>query len=284
VSRTVAALFNSRAEAELARARLIGEFGARAPRIIAKDTAAAVDGLKISRSAAATYRDGVSRGGHLLVTQVPRGTNPKRVVEVLQQSAVEDASERQEKPLLEPQQSFRVAPEPQVEPEPAAAAAKPAATPEPVRASSAPQPQPTAPPPQAAPPARSQEDGRGPADADELRIGRRAFTREATAEEQVTLREESVDVDNRASERRLSDAEVQSGGLFTDRVIEIAAMREEPVVTKFAVVREEVIVRKRVQERTETVRDTVRHTEVEVDDDAGPAFFDDRPSGRGGQR
>ena len=43
-------------------------------------------------------------------------------------------------------------------------------------------------------------------------------------------------------------------------------MREEPVVTKIAVVREEVIVRKTMQERTETIRDTVRQTEVEVED------------------
>jgi stress response protein YsnF len=43
-------------------------------------------------------------------------------------------------------------------------------------------------------------------------------------------------------------------------------MREEPVITKEAFVREEVIVRKTVQERTETVRDTVRRTDFELEE------------------
>jgi stress response protein YsnF len=42
-------------------------------------------------------------------------------------------------------------------------------------------------------------------------------------------------------------------------------MREEAVVSKEAFVREEVVVRKRVTERIEEVRDTVRRTEVETE-------------------
>jgi stress response protein YsnF len=42
-------------------------------------------------------------------------------------------------------------------------------------------------------------------------------------------------------------------------------MREEPVVTKTAVVREEVIVTKRVKVSSETIRDTVRRTEIELE-------------------
>jgi hypothetical protein len=93
----------------------------------------------------------------------------------------------------------------------------------------------------------------------------RSFTREAPAEEQVSLKEESVEVETRPCERQLSESEVETGGLFQERVFEIAAMREEPVVTKVAVVREEVIVRKTLKARVETVRDTVRHTEVGVE-------------------
>ena len=55
----------------------------------------------------------------------------------------------------------------------------------------------------------------------------------------------------------------------SDRVIEIAQMREEPVIEKEAFVREEVIVRKTVQERTETVRDTVRRTDFEREELSG---------------
>ena len=94
----------------------------------------------------------------------------------------------------------------------------------------------------------------------------RSFTREAAAEEQVTLRDEVVEVDSRVVGRRLTDSEVEAGELFKERVFEIAEMREEPVVTKEAVVREEVIVRKVVKPRTETIRDTVRHTQIEVED------------------
>jgi hypothetical protein len=46
---------------------------------------------------------------------------------------------------------------------------------------------------------------------------------------------------------------------------------EEPVVSKRAVVREEVVVGKETSERTETIRDKVRHSEVRVDPIAGSA-------------
>ena len=42
-------------------------------------------------------------------------------------------------------------------------------------------------------------------------------------------------------------------------------MAEEPVVQKRARVREEVVVGKETKQRTEQVRDTVRRTEVEVE-------------------
>ncbi len=98
----------------------------------------------------------------------------------------------------------------------------------------------------------------------------RSLTRESAAEEQVALRDEVVEIESRPTERRLTDRELEAGGLFKERAIEIAEMREEPVVTKVAVVHEEVIVRKTVKERTETIRDTVRHTEVEVEDLPAP--------------
>ena len=66
--------------------------------------------------------------------------------------------------------------------------------------------------------------------------------------------------------RRLSAEEIAQGGLFTARVIEFSETRERPVVAKHAFVREELVVRKTADERVETFDDTVRRTEVEVED------------------
>ena len=89
---------------------------------------------------------------------------------------------------------------------------------------------------------------------------------ERPVEEQVTLREERVDV-----ERRPVSGTTQAGTLggdpFQERTIEVEERREEAVVSKDARVVEEVVVRKDVQQRTETVSDTVRRTEVDVEDE-----------------
>ena len=252
--RTVAALYDSRAEAELARGRLAAVAKVRAPRIIAKDTVGALDGLNFSRTDIQAYREGVSGGGHLLVAEVLSGA-PKRIVEILEQSASDDVDERDEREWGEGDQGVQVR-LPEDAPTPVEAAREPAAAEE--------------------APAPVVEEARIPVAEEGLRIGKRqvarggarvrSFTREAPAEEEVSLREEVVDVENRSCERQLSDEEVEAAGLFKDRVFEVAQMREEPVVTKVAVVREEVIVRKTVKKRVETIRDTVRHTEVEVED------------------
>jgi stress response protein YsnF len=94
----------------------------------------------------------------------------------------------------------------------------------------------------------------------------RSYTRDESAEEQVSLDEENIEIENRPSGRELSPQEIEDGGLFSDRIFEITQMREEPVVTKVAVVREEIIVRKTIRKRTETVRDNLRRTHVEVED------------------
>jgi uncharacterized protein (TIGR02271 family) len=89
---------------------------------------------------------------------------------------------------------------------------------------------------------------------------------ERPVEEQVTLREERVDV-----ERRPVSGTTQAGTLggdpFQERTIEMEEHSEEAVVSKEARVVEEVVVRKDVEQRTETVSDTVRRTEVDVEDE-----------------
>jgi uncharacterized protein (TIGR02271 family) len=89
---------------------------------------------------------------------------------------------------------------------------------------------------------------------------------ERPVEEQVTLRDETV-----AVERRPVSGTTQAGTLggdpFQERTIEVEERDEEAVVSKQARVVEEVVVRKDVEQRTETVSDTVRRTEVDVEDD-----------------
>jgi hypothetical protein len=71
--------------------------------------------------------------------------------------------------------------------------------------------------------------------------------------------------------RTLSEEEISAGGFFQERVIEVAETHEVPVVEKEVVVREEVVLRKETAEHTETIRDSVRRTEVEVDELRAPA-------------
>jgi hypothetical protein len=52
---------------------------------------------------------------------------------------------------------------------------------------------------------------------------------------------------------------------FKEGTIEVTETHEEPVVTKEARVVEEVVIETDVREHTETVRDTVRRTEVDVE-------------------
>ena len=89
----------------------------------------------------------------------------------------------------------------------------------------------------------------------------RSYVVETPVSEQVSLREENVDVQRRTVDRPLTDAD----DAFRERTIEMTETGEEAVVGKQAVVTEEIGLKKDVGQRTEEVRDTVRHTEVEVE-------------------
>lgn len=60
--------------------------------------------------------------------------------------------------------------------------------------------------------------------------------------------------------------EAELGNAFEEKSVELRETAEEPVVAKTARVVEEVDVDKEVSTRTETVRDTVRRRDVEVED------------------
>jgi uncharacterized protein (TIGR02271 family) len=84
---------------------------------------------------------------------------------------------------------------------------------------------------------------------------------EQPIEESVRLREEKVTVERRPADRPATDADFAAAA---KEVIEMTETAEEPVVTKRARVVEEVVVHKDVTEHTETVRGTVRHTDIDV--------------------
>jgi uncharacterized protein (TIGR02271 family) len=96
---------------------------------------------------------------------------------------------------------------------------------------------------------------------------------ERPVEEHIRLREERIRVERRPVDRPLTGA---PGQAFEEKTIELAETVEEPVVEKQARVVEEVVIGKDVREREDTVRDTVRRTDVEVDrgDAAGFAAFE----------
>jgi hypothetical protein len=60
------------------------------------------------------------------------------------------------------------------------------------------------------------------------------------------------------------DRPVEGDDAFRDRTVELTAHAEEPVVAKRAHVVEEIRVHKDRDERKQTVRDTLRHTDVSV--------------------
>jgi stress response protein YsnF len=103
----------------------------------------------------------------------------------------------------------------------------------------------------------------------------RVYTVEHPVQEGLTLREERVAVERRPVDRPVSE---MPGDAFQERTVEVTTHREEPIVARESRVKEEIRVRKEADQRTETVRDTVRHTEVEVEDDRAEASTPGAPS------
>lgn len=86
-------------------------------------------------------------------------------------------------------------------------------------------------------------------------------TVETPVHEDVTLREQHATIERRPADRAATPQETAG---FGDRTIEVEETAEKAVVSKSARVVEEVVVDKEVTQRTESIDDTVRHTEVET--------------------
>ena len=93
--------------------------------------------------------------------------------------------------------------------------------------------------------------------------GVRVFSRvvEVPVEETVRLREEHAEVQRRVVDRPATEADFAA---FQEGTIEVRSTAEEAVVAKSARVVGEVEIGTQVTERDEVVRDTVRKTEVDV--------------------
>lgn len=85
---------------------------------------------------------------------------------------------------------------------------------------------------------------------------------EEEAEENITLREEHINVERTPVNRPATDADINA---FKEGETELTEHAEVPVVNKEARVVEEINLRKDVEEHEEVIRDTVRKTEVDVD-------------------
>jgi hypothetical protein len=104
---------------------------------------------------------------------------------------------------------------------------------------------------------------------EELEVGKRATERryrvktyvvEHPVEKTVTVRDERVEIEHRPISGRTGDLRMPQ-----EREIEVVERHEEPFAEKRVTGQEEIVVRKEVVERPETVRGTVRETKVDVE-------------------
>jgi stress response protein YsnF len=102
----------------------------------------------------------------------------------------------------------------------------------------------------------------GKRDVSHGRVKVRSYIVEENVSEDVTLRSENVEISRRAVDRPVGAVDA-----FAERTIELEETAQEAVISKEARVVEEIDLKREVRDRTETVSDTVRHTEVDISDE-----------------
>lgn len=116
------------------------------------------------------------------------------------------------------------------------------------------------------------EQTRIPVVEEELKVGKREVQRggvrvfkrvqDKPVHESVQLRDEKVKVERRPVDKAATQADLDA---FKEGSVELRESAEEAVVRKDARVVEEVVVGKEVRNRTEQINDTVRRTDVDVE-------------------
>ena len=248
MSRTVTALYDTRAEAEAARDRLASEVDVEGrAKIIDKSSmsegSSDFQSVPLSNDDRGAYGEGLNRGGFMLCAEVDGDEDADRIVSILEQTSSVDMDERQN--------SWRS--------EGWSGGQEQRGTSE--RGS-------------------SQSDNvvqeeRIPIVEEQLRVGTReverggarvrSYVEERPVSEQINLREEHVNVERRPVGETISSGDMHNNDLLRERTVEMRETSEEPVIGKEARVNEEVVVQKTVNEHTENVQDTVRETKVDVD-------------------
>ena len=115
-----------------------------------------------------------------------------------------------------------------------------------------------------------------PVAKEELEIGKRttekryrvrSYVIEHPVEKTTTVRDERVEIEHRP----VSRPHLAAGTMPQEREIEVIERHEEPFAEKRVRAEEEIVVRKEVTERPETVRGTVRETKVDVEEEPAAA-------------
>jgi uncharacterized protein (TIGR02271 family) len=236
MSRTVTALYSTREEAERAFETLRAEVSLAHAEVYDRAPASteALEKLDLTAEERDACKSKLASGEYMLLAQVHSGEDPDHIVAVLERIARD--------------QTGRVD----------FGGSEDAAGGEPVGSSSA------------------VAEERVPLIEEELRVGTREVVRggarvrthveELPVQQEVELLEEFTRVERRPATRTISAQELEEGGLLRERVIEIAQVREEAIVTKEAFVREEVVVSKSTERRVQQIHETVRRTEVETEE------------------
>jgi stress response protein YsnF len=235
MTRTVTALYDNLPEARDALQRLSADVALTGSEIVDADSEGmlALGGLQLSDQDRLACERSLDQGGYLLVAQVQSHDSADRIIALLEDYAGGWVATTAD----------------------AAAATREAET---------------------APASTEPIEERLPILEEEIRIGKREVVRggarvhtyaaEVPVTEQVELLQEHVSIEGRTVNRILSEDDLQRGGLLQERVIEISEMREEAIVSKEAFVREELVVKKTIERRVEHVQETVRRTEVEMEE------------------
>ena len=212
--------------------------------------------LGIPAAEAHAYAEGIRRGGALVIVK-PTDEWTERCIEIMNRRQAVDIDER----IPHWRQEGWTGMATRARSSPAAAApeanVRPEARPERPRTGTRVEPE---------------EKVTIPVVEEELTVGKREVERghvrvhtyieEVPVEEEVRLRQESVTVERHPVDRPATEADLET---FAEQTMEFTETAEEPVVSRRARVVEEVTVHRDVAEHTETVRDTVRRTHVDVD-------------------
>jgi len=249
MARTVVGLFESRNDAQGAMSDLQSAgFGGNNVSYITNSSgglAGMLGNAGIPQEDASIYASGVEQGGGLIVAQALQDADAEQVASILDRYNVVDISQRGQisQQTTTTRESFR--------------------------SSGATQTRNTN--------AYEGGDMVVPIVEEEIHVGKREVesggvrvnvgVEEVPVNEQVTLREETVNI-----ERRQVNQPVDAGAfdqLSKTGTIEVREHDEQAVVSKEARVVEEIVINKEVEQRTETIQDSVRRTDVDIEQVGG---------------